>query len=99
MITKENGRWVDSNWNFERSSGDGGYRCPKCATWVYCKHDMICECNKKEVEEAKNKEFEDMKWHVEKLNDMLKDPQFGLSSWCQFYAEHMKAISDYWVNN
>ena len=43
--------------------------------------------------------FDDLKIHVSKLNDLLKDPQLGLSTWCQTYAELMKEISDYWIYN
>lgn len=45
------------------------------------------------------KTFEELKERVEKLNKLLEDPQLGLSSWCIFYAEHMKWISDYWREN
>lgn len=43
--------------------------------------------------------MEKLKFHVSALNEMLKDPQFGLMGWCMIYAEHMKFISDYWQNN
>lgn len=34
------------NWVFERSSGYAGYRCTKCATWVYMGQPLRCSCNK-----------------------------------------------------
>ena len=40
-----------------------------------------------------------LKWNVNALNELLKDPQWGLFSFCQMYAERMKFISDYWNNN
>jgi hypothetical protein len=43
--------------------------------------------------------FDEMREHVSKLNELLKDPQLGLFTWCEMYSEHMKCISDYWVNN
>ena len=43
--------------------------------------------------------FEELKEHVSQLNEMLKEPQFGLMGWATVYADHMKAISNYWVNN
>jgi hypothetical protein len=43
--------------------------------------------------------FQELTRRVTQLNEMLKDPQFGLISWCQIYAEHMKFISDYWTSN
>ena len=43
--------------------------------------------------------FRELCDHVAKLNAMLADPQFGLSSWCKEYAGHMKFISDYWTQN
>jgi len=43
--------------------------------------------------------FDELKTHIQQLNELLKDPQFGLSTWCELYVKHMKEISDYWVNN
>lgn len=43
--------------------------------------------------------MDELKEHVAKLNALLEDPQLGLSTWCMFYAEHMKWIADYWNNN
>lgn len=41
-----------------------------------------------------------MKEHVRKLNIMLQDPKgHGTYAWAMIYAEHMKAISDYWIYN
>jgi hypothetical protein len=40
--------------------------------------------------------FEELKIHVENLNELLKDPRFGLITWCEMYAEEMKWIADYW---
>jgi len=53
----------------------------------------------KTEQEKVKQDFEQLKLDVMRLNELLKDPQFGLSSWCRMYAERMKAISDYWVNN
>lgn len=39
--------------------------------------------------------FRELIEHVAKLNKLLQDPQIGLASWCEMYAEHMKFISDY----
>lgn len=35
-----NGKWV-----FERSSGYAGYRCEKCATWIYENQKRECKCD------------------------------------------------------
>lgn len=43
--------------------------------------------------------IDDLKFHVHALNELLKDPQWGLAGWCMLYSEHMKFISDYWKNN
>lgn len=43
--------------------------------------------------------FDELKVHVQKLNELLKEPHFGLSEWCQMYAGHMEIISDYWIYN
>ena len=43
--------------------------------------------------------FKQLQQHVEALNQMLQDPQFGLVGWCTCYADHMKFISDYWTQN
>lgn len=52
-----------------------------------------------EVNEESKKKWEQLKWNVNALNELLKDEQPGLMSWCQMYAERMKFISDYWTNN
>ena len=44
-------------------------------------------------------QFKELQRHVAALNELLKDPQFDLASWCQCYAEHMKWISEYWQRN
>ena len=44
MKTKTAGDWV-----FERSSGHAGYRCKKCADWVYQGQPLKCKCGEKEV--------------------------------------------------
>jgi len=44
-------------------------------------------------------EFEQLIDHVNKLQLLLENPQFGLISWCIKYANHMRYISDYWSNN
>jgi hypothetical protein len=31
-------------WVFERSSGFAGWRCSKCATWIYMDDEKICQC-------------------------------------------------------
>lgn len=46
-----------------------------------------------------SQQFRELCEHVTKLNKLLEDPQFGLASWCEMYAEHMKFISDYWTQN
>ena len=51
------------------------------------------------AERAERYNMEDLKFHVNALNEMLKDPQFGLVGWCMLYSEHMKYISGYWENN
>lgn len=33
-----------SNWVFERSSGYAGFRCQKCAVWVYEDQEKKCDC-------------------------------------------------------
>jgi hypothetical protein len=43
--------------------------------------------------------FDELKVHVQKLNELLKDPHMGLSTWCEIYSGHMRAISDYWTYN
>ncbi|MFA7287250.1 MAG: hypothetical protein WC055_00060 [Melioribacteraceae bacterium] len=43
--------------------------------------------------------FMDLQDRVKILNSLLSDPQPGLMSWCEAYAEQMKFISDYWNNN
>lgn len=40
--------------------------------------------------------FEELCRRVNLLNELLKDPQIGLISWVQMYAEHMEWISRYW---
>ena len=35
------------NWVFERSSGYGGERCTKCATWLYDSEIQNCSCGSK----------------------------------------------------
>lgn len=39
-----------SNWFFERSSGYAGYRCDKCAIWIYADQIQVCNCNRKEID-------------------------------------------------
>jgi len=34
------------NWVQEYSSGYNGFRCTKCATWIYCDEKFICDCDK-----------------------------------------------------
>jgi len=36
---------------------------------------------------------------VKKLLDLLENPNPGLFSWCQMYAEQMKWIVQYWKEN
>ncbi len=33
------------SWVFERSSGYAGYRCQKCATWIYDSANKTCKCD------------------------------------------------------
>ena len=37
------------DWYFERSSGYPGYRCVKCATWVYENKTLRCDCDRPSV--------------------------------------------------
>lgn len=43
--------------------------------------------------------WEQLKEAVDCLNQLLKDEQPGLSSWCMMYGETMKSIMEYWENN
>lgn len=44
--------WVDKVeevkglWHYERSSGYAGYRCQKCAEWIYEGNPFVCKCDK-----------------------------------------------------
>jgi len=33
------------DWVFQRSSGFAGYRCRKCAVWVYADNIKVCNCD------------------------------------------------------
>jgi hypothetical protein len=33
------------DWVFERSSGFAGYRCQRCATWLYDNQKLVCKCD------------------------------------------------------
>ena len=33
------------NWEWEISSGYGGYRCSNCGTWVYEREPRRCKCD------------------------------------------------------
>lgn len=33
------------DWRFERSGGCSGFRCQKCATWIYENHTRRCDCD------------------------------------------------------
>lgn len=41
---------VAENWVFERSSGYAGWRCNKCATWIYFNDPFDCKCNRENKE-------------------------------------------------
>ena len=41
LVQPSKGQWV-----FERSSGYSGYRCQKCAEWVYEEQELECKCDK-----------------------------------------------------
>jgi len=43
---KESKKESKGAWHFEISSGYDGWRCDKCATWVYDGDDLICDCDK-----------------------------------------------------
>lgn len=34
-------------WYLERSSGYLGFRCARCATWVYYNQELKCDCDGK----------------------------------------------------
>ena len=36
---------MKGNWVFERSSGYAGYRCTRCATWIYEGQPKQCNCD------------------------------------------------------
>ena len=58
------------------------------------------EMSPEKIAERKKKyNLETLKFHVNALNEMLKDPEWGLASWCMVYAEHIKYIHDYWEYN
>lgn len=44
------------------------------------------------------KSFEELQEAVNKLNNLLKDPQPGIFTWCDCYGELMTAITNYWKN-
>jgi hypothetical protein len=43
--------------------------------------------------------FEELQDRVKKLKLLLDDPMPDGVMWCKHYAEHMKFISDYWMEN
>ena len=45
------------------------------------------------------KTFKELQRRVHLLDELLKDPQFGLASWSIAYGENMKWISEYWKEN
>lgn len=54
---------------------------------------------KKQGDKNMTEQFKELQRRVAVLNELLKDPQYGLMSWCESYAEQMKWIADYWKNN
>jgi len=42
--------------------------------------------------------LEELNGYVTKLKSLLDDPQVGLSSWHEAYAEQMQAINDFWTD-
>lgn len=46
FCNKENKKESKGTWHFEVSSGYDGWRCDKCATWVYDGKALVCDCDK-----------------------------------------------------
>jgi hypothetical protein len=45
LLTSKDSQVSKGDWIFHRSSGFAGWRCTKCATWVYNNQPKVCNCD------------------------------------------------------
>lgn len=68
------------------------------AQWMW-RRGCFFESRERSMSETTEEYLNRVRDEVRKLKSLLDDPQPGLSTWCIFYAERMKAISVFWHPN
>ena len=78
-------------WQYEYSSGYPGYRCQKCASWVYGNEPHWCDCDKEDKTSP-------MVSPTPKTKVTISIPEIGMKRLKQQYLENPTKIKQEFKN-